>query len=141
MDGSVREPCGTIRPDVLQIDKCVLRLGSLVTHKCLSPPLPTTYHPSFSILFDLGMGRRSWATREQLNFLHLYIPELPAAKAGTGLNVLYLRVTEKFIEKWDPEVVGTIPQSPEFIREQTVARLNSVRVFFNTLRSHAHYLY
>ena len=84
-------------------------------------------------LFTPGMGCHSWATREQLTFLRLYIPELLAAKAGTGLNALYLRVTQRFLKQWDPEVVGTIPQSPEFIHKQTVARLNSVRVFFNAL--------
>ena len=138
MDGSMWDLCGMVRPDMLQVDTCVLRTGSLVTYKSRFPPLPTTRHSPLSIRFALSMGRRPWATATQREFLHSYVPGLPAAKLNPGLNIYYGQITQDFLERWELEPVITVPPlSPEELRKQSVARLGSVCVLFNvtTLRS------
>jgi hypothetical protein len=72
------------------------------------------------------MGRRPWATAEQLQFLHSKVPELARAKATTGLNNFYIGVSQEFRTKWKLEpIVSTNPAiSPE---QEAVANLERVR--------------
>lgn len=55
--------------------------------------------------FSLPMGRRPWATATQLEFLESYLPQLPDARGGIGLNVLYTRIAQEFLTRWEPEPV------------------------------------
>lgn len=77
---------------------------------CLSSP------PRISFL---SMGRRPWATSDQLTFLRSYIPELPKAKAGTGLNVLYVQVAQEFLTHWAAEPTTSHPTETELIALST----------------------
>lgn len=76
------------------------------------------------------MGRRPWATPEQLEFLRSYLHELPQAKAGTGQNVLYARVAQDFLVRWEAEPVSphTAPDATASERKDLAAsRLQDVR--------------
>jgi hypothetical protein len=57
---------------------------------------------------SLPMGRRPWATPKQLEFLESYLPQLPDARGGIGLNVLYTRVAQEFLTRWEPEPVTLV---------------------------------
>lgn len=102
----------------------VSRLTLMVTHTprtadVLSPALSDTFYclslnGSEAHLFTslcvslLPMGRRSWATDEQLKFLHSYTSELSKAKAGIGHNVLYLQIAEDFLVRWEAEPLTSV---------------------------------
>jgi len=73
--------------------------------RCLNPPL-----------LSFPMGRPSWATAEQLVFLRSYLHELPRARAGTGLNVLYKHIAQDFLVRWEPE-----PVAPQFAPSKATA--------------------
>lgn len=84
------------------------------------------------------MGRPSWASPEQLKFLRSYQHELPQAKAGTGLNVLYARITQEFMAQWEPEPFSphTAPTATsEELIEKAKVRLLGVRFTFTYVRS------
>ena len=49
------------------------------------------------------MGRRTWTTPIQLEFLSSRVPELPGAKAGIGMNVLYAQNAQEFLTRWGAE--------------------------------------
>ena len=75
------------------------------------------------------MGRRPWATPEQLVFLHSYTHQLAQAKAGSGLNVLYARVTQDFQISWTPEPYSPLKAptaTPSQLDELTKAQLYDV---------------
>ena len=65
------------------------------------------------------MGRRSWATPEQLEFLKTFIPLLPRAKGTTGLKTLYAQVHEGFLEKW-PNLEPVLPEPGSPIQDPVV---------------------
>ena len=73
--------------------------------RCLLPcnPFAHCFNPP---CLSFPMGRRSWATPEQLEFLRSYTHELPKAKAGTGQNVLYRHIAQDFLVLWEPEPVA-----------------------------------
>jgi len=79
----------------------------------------------------LPMGRPTTWTPEQLEFLRSFIPELPKARAGTGLNTLYQTIAQKFLIHWEPEPVTKHPAeptaTPERLKELTMIRHHSVR--------------
>ena len=90
------------------------------------------------------MGRRPWATPEQLVFLRSYQHELPQAKAGSGLNVLYTRVARDFMLRWQPEPF--IPDdgstaTAEQLSDKVKARLYDVRFVFPSIYSTVHSLH
>ena len=71
------------------------------------------------------MGRPSWATSEQLEFLHSHIPKLSKARDGIGLNVTYRQIAQDFLTHWKPEPVTshTAPTTtPEELEVLTMAR-------------------
>ena len=79
---------------------------------------------------SLSMGRRPWATPEQLKFLHSHTHELPQAKAGTGLNVLYARVAKDFLVHWEAEPYSTHKAptaTASELEDLAKAQLNDVR--------------
>ena len=110
-------------------------------------PLPSsTYHLlpiPIPIAFISGMGRRPWATPEQLEYLKGFIPMLQRAKSTTGLTTLYTQVYDGFLPQWGlPSVVakaGTSP-SPEQLRTQAEDKLRKVSIVLNSSSSFAHSL-
>jgi hypothetical protein len=54
------------------------------------------------------MGRRSWASADQLKFLLSYVDEIPQARLGSGQNVLYARVAQEFLTRWEPEPITAV---------------------------------
>jgi hypothetical protein len=101
------------------------------------------FHPP---RFSLPMGRRSWATSDQLKFLESYLPQLPEARGGIGLNVLYTSIAQEFLTRWEPEpvtpaavakavastaktVTSTVKTvTPENLKELAEIRLHAVRL-------------
>ena len=79
----------------------------------------------------LGMGRRPWATPEQLEYLNTFVCQLPRAKSTTRLKMLYAQVYEGFLKRWAPPPVrpepGTSP-SPEELVAQAKEKLEQVSV-------------
>ena len=99
-------------PRCLAPDHSVFRFAIMVTHGrqtvgVLPPVLGNTLSYLLSNdttlrLFTLPrvsflMGRRTWTTPVQLDFLFSRVPELPGAKAGIGMNVLYAQITQEFL--------------------------------------------
>ena len=76
------------------------------------------------------MGRPSWATAPQRDFLDSYLCQLEKAKATTGLIVLYRSIAEKFLESWAPEPVVTVFPMTSEEYDRTMARHKSVCTFF-----------
>jgi hypothetical protein len=74
------------------------------------------------------MGRRPWATPEQLLYLHSFVPLLTHAKGTTGLNTLHSQVYEGFLKQWDPAPVPVpkTPTSPEDLEAAAKQRLLTV---------------
>ena len=91
---------------------------------------PTTYPPyPIRIFIILGMGRHSWATPDQLAYLKSWVPQLTRAKETIGLQTLYLQVHESFLERWKPEMVGSVTgMSPEQITAKAKDDLLKVRI-------------
>lgn len=102
-----------------------------------------SYNSVVSLFFSphifLPMGRPSWATPEQLTFLHSYTSELPNAKAGTGLNIFYVRVAQDFLVHWSPEPVSshaTPPATPQELKDLAETRLHDVCFSFACVYPH-----
>ena len=78
-----------------------------------------------------AMGRHSWATLEQLDYLKSFVPLLPQAKETTSLETLYLQVYEGFLKKWTLDPVapasGTSP-SLEELEVKAKERLRNVSI-------------
>ena len=77
------------------------------------------------------MGRRSWATPEQLNYLKSFVHLLPQAKGTTGLNMLYMQVYDGFLKRWAPEPMAPkagVSSSPQELEAQVKERLKTVSV-------------
>jgi hypothetical protein len=80
------------------------------------------------IAIILGMGRRTWATPDQLEYLKSWLPLLPRAKKTTGLRTVYLQAYEGFLMKWQPDPIVPVPgTSPEQLAAQAKERLLTVR--------------
>ena len=96
------------------------------------------------------MGRRTWTTPVQLEFLSSRVPELPGAKAGIGMNVLYAQIAQEFLTRWGAEsftieaaeaVIRLEPDfnpkeeiviTPERLKALAETRLRNVRIFYFT---------
>jgi hypothetical protein len=93
------------------------------------------------LLLFSEMGRRPWATPEQLEYLKTFIPRLEQAKTTSGLTTLYAKVYDGFLQKWSPPPVipkpGTSP-SPEQLDAK--AKLRKVSLMLNLLTSCTHHL-
>ena len=80
------------------------------------------------------MGCPTWATAEQLEFLHSKTSKLDHAKATTGLLPFYTEVSTEFHKKWGPK--PTAPTDPPLSIEELMiqnkgkAELHHVRVLF-----------
>ena len=88
-----------------------------------SSPVPVPIIPE--------MGRKSWASPLQRNWLESFLPMLSQAKETTSLETLYVQVYEAFLKKWDPEpIVPSLkePLSPEELNERAKKRLKKVGV-------------
>ena len=111
-------------------------------------PLPPVCSASSSICCLLvlavaisGMGRHSWATPEQLEYLNSFVQLLPQAKEATGLGKLYAQVYDSFLKRWDPEPVALKPGtslSPEELEASAKARLQDVSAILNPLSLCSH---
>ena len=91
----------------------------------------STTHPphSLSISTILGMGRHSWATADQLEYLRSRVPQLSRAKKTTGLQTFYQQVHEDFLTKWQPDpVVPVAGMSPEQAVAKAKERLLNVGI-------------
>jgi hypothetical protein len=87
------------------------------------------------------MGRRSWATPEQLEYLKSFIPLLQQAKGTTGLMTLYGQVSDGFQMKWTPEPIVPKPNtslSPEQLAAEAKKRLEKVSVVSDLLSFYTH---
>lgn len=87
------------------------------------------------------MGRPSWATADQVEFLKSFLDDLPRAKKMPGgLTQLYADITQKFLEKWVPEPISVTDErlSLEVLEQRATERARNVRVSFDTLRSPAY---
>ena len=100
------------------------------------------------------MGRRTWTTPVQLDFLFSRVPELPGAKAGAGMNVLYAQIAQEFLVRWGAESIATetaeamirlepnfdpkveIVITPERLKALAETRLRNVRMFYFTYVFH-----
>jgi len=79
------------------------------------------------------MGRQTWSTPEQLKFLRSFTADLPKAKAGTGLNVLYADVAQKFLLNWKAEPIDPCTQpaaTASELEEKALIRLHNVCFIF-----------
>lgn len=97
------------------------------------PPLLVHNPLLISLAIFLGMGRRPWATPEQLEFLKSYIPHLPHAKKTSGLQTLYAEVCDNFLKAWVPEPIVPKPgitTSPDALEAKAKERLLEVRTCF-----------
>ena len=75
-----------------------------------------------------GMGRRPWATPEQLEYLKSWLPRLPHAKKTTGLQTVYSQAYTGFLAKWQPDPVVSVPdKSPEELAALAKKQLLNVR--------------
>ena len=91
------------------------------------------------------MGRKPWATRDQIKHLQSFVPLLQQAKETTGLTTLYAQVYDSFVAKRKPEPVvpkpGTPLESctPEALEVEAKKRLQDVRIVLNVpyLRAHS----
>ena len=152
-------------PRCLAPDHSVFRFAIMVTHGrqtvgVLPPVLGNTFYyllsddttlclfapPRISFL----MGRRTWTTPVQLEFLSSRVPELPGAKAGIGMNVLYAQIAQEFLTRWGAEsftieaaeaVIRLEPDfnpkeeiviTPERLKALAETRLRNVRIFYFT---------
>jgi hypothetical protein len=106
---------------------------------CMSEALPVSTACSLSqtarlfhlayIAIILGMGRRPWATPEQLEYLKSWLPLLPRAKKTTGLQTAYVQAYEGFLMKWQPHPVAPMPDvSPEQLATKAKEQLLKVRI-------------
>jgi len=59
----------------------------------------------------LPMGRRTWATKQQADFLSSFEPNLEVAKRTRTLQIEYARISREFLKKW--------PVTPEFVAATT----------------------
>lgn len=49
------------------------------------------------------MGRPSWATPDQIEFLESFVPNLDREKKANGLKPYYDRIALQFFKKWPAE--------------------------------------
>lgn len=115
----------------------------LVSARSIPCCFPCSLHrlslTSIGVLQD--MGRRSWASPEQREYLETFVPQLQRAKETTTLNTLYEQVYEGFLEQWEPEPIGPPfdpSKSPEQLEDEAKARLHKVRLLSNALHLCAH---
>ena len=119
-------------PDVFSFPPCCVpfsarHLSPIPFSVCLSP-IPVAVIPK--------MGRNSWASPIQRNWLKSFLPMLPQAKETTSLEMFYIQVYEAFLKKWDPEpIVSPLEESlsPEQLTERAKKRLKKVRVILDPL--------
>lgn len=71
----------------------------LLVHSLLSSPPPF-----------LPMGRRPWASPEQIEFLERHFATLERDKQDQPLTVIYARVTASFIQQWP----SPLPRGDDF---------------------------
>lgn len=84
----------------------------------------------------LRMGRRPWATPDQLEYLKSWLPHLPRAKETIGLQTLYKQVYEGFIVKWQPDPAVPVPgMSSEQLADKAKDILRDVRAQLSTSTS------
>jgi hypothetical protein len=108
-------------------------LASVLNDKYLrSPSQDSTATPFHSPRFSLPMGRRSWATLKQLEFLRSYLPEVSGASGGVGKNVLYTRIAQEFLTRWEPE-----PVTPVAVAKTAVPTAKAVTSTTKTVASTA----
>ena len=77
------------------------------------------------------MGRRSWATVDQLFYLKSFVHLLQRAKETTTLKTLYRQVYDGFLQHWAPEPVIPLPdvlESPEQLVGRAKERLYRVSI-------------
>jgi hypothetical protein len=85
------------------------------------------------------MGRRSWATPEQLEYLKLFVPLLTHAKENTGLGILYSQVYVGFLKTWAPvPIVPTCGTSltPKELLVEANTKLKQVSLVLNESSVH-----
>lgn len=58
-----------------------------------------------SQLFCRSMGRRTWATSQQTEFLESFLERLEDEKGNHGLTAFYARITAEFIERWESPIL------------------------------------
>ena len=80
-----------------------------------------------SLRISVSMGRRPWATPEQLEFLHSYTNQLAEAKARTVLTALYATVAVKFQTHWKPEPYNPLAEPGKTASE--LAALGVTRLY------------
>ena len=92
------------------------------------------------------MGRNTWATDDQVEFLNSYLDDIPKARSTNGgLTQLYARAARDFLQKWEPQPITTaklLPpdefQSPEELKKEAIERLNRVCALFQrAITSHS----
>ena len=95
-------------------------------------PHTTSYGHLFANHLSPNMGRKSWATPPQLEFLRSEALDLARAKQDGGLIGFYASTTQKFFEKWgaEPIVPADPALSPEEQLEEARKRLATVCIFF-----------
>ena len=100
---------------------------SVPTARFLSQTARLFHLVHITVIF--GMGRPSWATPEQLEYLKSWLPHLPCAKKTTGLQTMYMQAYEGFLLKWEPAHFRVDPdESPEQITARAKEKLLSVRI-------------
>jgi hypothetical protein len=67
------------------------------------------------------MGRGTWSTPEQLEYLEQRLPRLDTEKAGNGLKQFYASVAHDFAKLWPPPVLQS-----DFMDNRTPAAAEAV---------------
>lgn len=80
------------------------------------------------------MGRPSWTTPDQREYLKTFLPQLSNPKGDTPFNAVYALAYDGFLNKWSPEPVVPTPgvsMSPEALEVLAKEKLKLVSVASN----------
>jgi len=89
---------------------------------------PTPQYPPTPIAVISGMGRRRWATPEQVVYLKSFLHRRQQAKETTGLKALYEETYDGFFKKWGAEPVKPVPG---VIESEAVIVANAKKKLYN----------